>query len=187
MWAPGVPCYTSRSRGGVCDADGADGGLAAAFTRALVQLRRDHPCLQGVITGHVHDLGALLQVEAAAEASGLQCLAPCWGQPRASELLLTCRGGASHMLVTRGPPGVAGTVVTDAVDIRALVEEVGGAEAADGDAPRAPLDFFPARAGFYLPGQCTDADTVARVDASPTVDEGVSEVDWERVRAVVTV
>ena len=78
-------------------------------------------------------------------------------------------------------------MVTDAVDIRALVEEVGGAEAADGDAPRAPLDFFPARAGFYLPGQCTDADTVARVDASPTVDEGVSEVDWERVRAVVTV
>jgi len=230
-WVRGVPGYTSRTRSGRTaptatrrntrsEADGDvdadadddvdddaedandDDDVAMRLASAFVRLRRDYPQLQGYITGHVHDLRALLAAEAAAEVAGLPCLAPCWGQPRASELLLKCRGGASAMLVTRwrgGCGGAAvgrgvGSVVRSAEEVRALVDEVGGFEAADGDSRGAALDMIPSEAAFYVPGAVIallSASDAARGgdggggggDDSGVVEceDGTSEVDWSCV------
>jgi len=111
--------------------------------------------VHGVIAGHVHNLEALLALEAACELAGLRCLAPNWGQSNAWEFLLSCRGGASSMLCVRGE-GFAGRVVSTCAELEALVEAVGGPEAADGDA--GALELLVLEAEFFLKGASLSFD-----------------------------
>ena len=143
LWNHGVPGYTSRTRFLKSERE-----AASAMATAMVRLRRDYGVL-GVVVGHARDLSALLAAEAAAEVAGLRCIAPCWGAPRASELLLSCRGGAESMLVVRAAPHALGAVLRDPAEVRALADQMGGEDAVDGDAPGAPLDMIPCEAAFY--------------------------------------
>ena len=151
---------------------------ASAMATAMVRLRRDYGVL-GVVVGHARDLSALLAAEAAAEVAGLRCIAPCWGAPRASELLLSCRGGAESMLVVRAAPHALGAVLRDPAEVRALADQMGGEDAVDGDAPGAPLDMIPCEAAFY-----GDRAVVRAEGKEGGGGTGTTEVVWENVSVV---
>ena len=173
LWNHGVPGYTSRTRFLKSERE-----AASAMATAMVRLRRDYGLL-GVVVGHARDLSALLAAEAAAEVAGLRCIAPCWGAPRASELLLSCRGGAESMLVVRAAPHALGAVLRDPAEVRALADQMGGEDAVDGDAPGAPLDMIPCEAAFY-----GDRAVVRAEGKEGGGGTGTTEVVWENVSVV---
>ena len=78
-WTRGVPAYTPATT----DRKRFDeAAIVASLAAALKQLRAAFPALQGVVTGHCHDLRSLSIAEAACERVGVHCLAPSWGQAR---------------------------------------------------------------------------------------------------------
>ena len=79
-----------------------------------------------------------------------------------------------------------------AEEVRALVEEVGGFEAADGDAVQAALDMVPSEAAFYVPGAVMELSPSSSSTCGGGGDDSsgggvvecedeILEVDWSRV------
>ena len=84
-----------------------------------------------------------------------------------------------------------GTIVRSAEEVRDLVRQAGGVEAADGDARNAALDMMPSEAGFHCEAGVTtmyshgDDDDAAADDDDGDGDVArrvvSDDVDWSRV------